>query len=105
VKAIAALTESGSTTLWMSRIRSGLPIYALSRHATTGRRVTLLRGVYPVKFDLSPNTTDQHQANREVVDELLARGVVSKGDLVIVTKGDLLGVRDCTDSMKIIKAG
>ncbi|MBT3236626.1 MAG: pyruvate kinase [Bdellovibrionales bacterium] len=105
VKAIAALTESGSTTLWMSRISSGLPIYALSRHASTQRRVTLLRGVYPVDFDLSNGTTDHHQANREIVDELMARGVVKKGELVIVTKGDLLGERGTTNSLKIIKVG
>src|SRR5690606_39532896 len=53
VKAIIALTESGSTTLWMSRVRSDIPIYAFTRHETTRRRVTLYRGVYPVSFDVT----------------------------------------------------
>ena len=52
IKAIVTLTESGSTPMWMSRVRSGIPIYALSRHASTAGRVTLFRGVYPVEFDL-----------------------------------------------------
>ncbi len=52
VKAIVALTESGSTALWMSRVRSDIPIYAFTRHETTRRRVTLYRGVYPVAYDV-----------------------------------------------------
>ena len=45
VKAIAALTESGATALWMSRISSGIPIFAMTRHVETRRKVTLYRGV------------------------------------------------------------
>src|SRR5205807_2161164 len=48
VRAIVALTESGATPLWMSRIRSDIPVYAFTRHESTRRRVTLYRGVYPV---------------------------------------------------------
>ena len=51
VRAIVALTESGSTPLWMSRIRADIPIYAFTRHEATRRRVTLYRGVYAVPFD------------------------------------------------------
>src|SRR5207237_1223498 len=53
VRAIVALTESGATPLWMSRIRSDIPVYAFTRHETTRRRVTLYRGVYPVIFDVT----------------------------------------------------
>ncbi|HKT31543.1 MAG TPA: pyruvate kinase, partial [Gammaproteobacteria bacterium] len=59
VKAIIALTESGSTPLWMSRISSGIPIYAMTRHETTRRRVTLYRGVYPVAFDVLHENADR----------------------------------------------
>ena len=52
VRAIVALTESGATPLWMSRIRSDIPIYAFTRHEITRRRVTLYRGVYPVVYDV-----------------------------------------------------
>ncbi|MGE3920264.1 MAG: pyruvate kinase, partial [Gammaproteobacteria bacterium] len=51
IKGIIALTESGSTPLWMSRIRSGIPIFALCRFETARRKMTLYRGVYPIEFD------------------------------------------------------
>lgn len=103
VKAIAALTESGSTTLWMSRISSGIPIYAMTRHVQTRRKVTLYRGVYPVSFDVT--TTDHAELNREAIDELRRRGAVRDGDLVIITKGDLMGVHGGTNALKIVKVG
>ncbi len=103
VKAIAALTESGATPLWMSRISSGIPIYALTRHVETRRKVTLYRGVYPVSFDVT--TSDHRQVNREAIDELMRRGAVRDGDLVIITKGDLMGVLGGTNAMKIIRVG
>ena len=58
VRAIVALTESGMTPLWMSRIRSDIPIYAFTRHEATRRRVTLYRGVYAVPFDIVHTDTD-----------------------------------------------
>jgi len=103
VKAIAALTESGATPLWMSRISSGIPIYALTRHVETRRKVTLYRGVYPVSFDVT--STDHAQVNREAIDELMRRGAVRDGDLVIITKGDLMGVHGGSNAMKIIRVG
>jgi len=103
VKAIAALTESGSTTLWMSRISSGIPIYALTRHEETCRKVSLYRGVYPVQF---PTIQTSHaEANMRVVDLLKSQGVVADGDLVIITKGDLMGVQNGTNAMKIVRVG
>ena len=103
VKAIAALTESGSTPLWMSRISSGIPIYALTPHTETRRKVTLYRGVYPVKFSIE--STDHAEVNKEAIDELVRRGAVRDGDLVILTKGDLAGVMGGTNAMKIVRVG
>jgi pyruvate kinase len=103
VKAIAALTESGATPLWMSRISSGVPIYALTSHVETRRKVTLYRGVYPVSFEF--RTTDHAELNREAIDELRRRGAVRDGDLVIITKGDLTGVMGGTNAMKIAVVG
>jgi pyruvate kinase len=101
VKAIAALTESGSTPLWMSRISSAIPIYAMTRHVATRRKVTLYRGVIPVSFDIT--TTDHATANKEIIDELKRRGVVRDGDLVVITKGDLAGIHGGTNSLKIVE--
>jgi len=103
VKAIATLTESGATPLWMSRISSGIPIYAMTRHIETRRKVTMYRGVYPVSFDVT--SRDHVKVNKEAIDELVRRGAVRDGDLVIITKGDLMGVHGGTNAMKIIKVG
>ena len=101
VRAIASLTESGSTSLWMSRIHSGIPIYALTRHERTARRVTLYRGVYPVSYPIVQ--VHPAEANRKAVEVLVERGVVGPGDRVIITKGDLMGVHGGTNSMKIVE--
>ena len=103
VKVIAALTESGSTTLWMSRISSGIPIYAMTRHLRTRRKVTLYRGVYPCSFDASCFSPEE--INREAVDELLRRGAVREGDLMIITNGNMSGEMGGTDTMRIIRVG
>ena len=103
VSAIAALTESGSTPKWMSRISSGIPIYAMTSQVETRRKVTLYRGVYPVSFDVTG--MNSQKANEEVIDELQRRGAVRNGDLVIITKGDLNGVQGGTNVMKILRVG
>ena len=103
VTAIAALTESGSTTLWMSRISSGIPIYAMSGVEKTRRRVKLYRGVYPVDFPIQ--ATSHAQANLAAVGILKQHDVVKDGDLVIITKGDLMGSSGGTNAMKIVEVG
>jgi len=102
-RAIAALTETGSTCLWMSRISSGIPIYAFTRNLSTMRRIRLYRGVYPVYFDITH--TDPLEANKQIVADLIAQNAVSNGDLVIITKGDLRGRRGGTNNMKIVQVG
>jgi pyruvate kinase len=101
VRAIVALTESGSTALWMSRMRSDIPIYAFTRHAGTQRRVTLYRGVYPVDFDVTNPRPEQMYA--AIFERLMKDGLAAEGDLIIVTKGELSGVSGGTNSMKIVK--
>ena len=103
VKAVAALTESGSTVKWMSRLNTGIPIYALTRFVHTRRKVTLYRGVYPINFDVASKNI--HEVNREVIEELLQQGTVVDGDLVIITKGDRGGVEGQTNIMKIMRVG
>ncbi|MDH5648498.1 MAG: pyruvate kinase [Gammaproteobacteria bacterium] len=103
VKAIASLTESGSTAKWMSRISSGVPIYALTPHAETRRKVTLFRGVYPVSFMLTSN--DPAAVMQEAVDELRRRGAVRNGDIVVLTIGEPLAKPGGTNTMKIVQVG
>ncbi len=103
VRAIAALTESGSTALWMSRINSAVPIYALTPHVETRRKVTLYRGVYPVGFALT--STDPAVVMQEAVDELRRRGAVRDGDLTILTIGEPLAKPGGTNTLKIVRVG
>lgn len=103
VAAIAALTESGSTALWMSRISSSIPIYALTRHVKTLRRVTLYRGVFPAKLNFLGKT---HAAvNHAAVTVLQNSREVEENDLVILTKGDLMGVDGGTNALKVLRVG
>lgn len=102
VKAIAALTESGATVLWMSRISSGIPIFALTPHENTARLVTLYRGVYPIKFAREHN--DHAALNKGMIEELQRRGVVDDGDIVIITKGDL-EAQGSTNALKLVRVG
>ena len=101
VRAIVALTESGSTTLWMSRVRSDIPIYAFTRLEATRRRVTLYRGVYPVAFDVLRTAPEILHAT--IFHMLLELSLVDVGDLIIVTKGELSGVTGGTNSMQIVR--
>jgi len=101
VKAIIALTESGSTSLWMSRVRSDIPIYAMTPYAATHRRVALYRGVYPVSFEITK--TERAYLYADIFKTMLSKNLVEVGDLVIFTKGDLEGVSGSTNAMKILK--
>ncbi len=103
INAIAALTESGSTALWMSRITSDVPIYAMTRHEATRRKVTLYRGVYPASLEYTSD--DPAQIMSEAVNELRRRDVVREGDLVMLTMGEPLQMPGGTNSMKIIRVG
>ncbi|WP_286240488.1 pyruvate kinase [Neptuniibacter halophilus] len=100
VKAIICLTESGSTPLWMSRIRSGLPIYALTRNERTMRRTALYRGVESIFFDATQIAQDR--LNEEILAGLKARGLLQVGDLVILTRGAYLGEDGGTNSMQVL---
>ncbi len=103
IKAIICLTESGSTPLWMSRISSGIPIFALTRLDVSARRVSLYRGVQAITFD--PTALARRDVNRLAVNELVKRGLVKEDDLVILTKGDHMGLLGGTNAMKILKVG
>jgi len=104
IRGIAALTESGSTPLWMSRISSGIPIFALSSEESTLGKVTLYRGVFPIYFKINPND-DHVKVNREIVKELRKWNRAKDGDKFIITKGDLTGVKGGTNALKVIIVG
>jgi pyruvate kinase len=102
IKAVAAMTQSGKTVLLMSRMQSNVPIYAMSSVIETRRRVTLFRGVYPVKFTGARNP---EKALNMAEDELLKRGAVQTGDYIVLTIGEPFGKAGGTNTMKIVKVG
>ncbi len=103
VRAIVALTESGATAQWLSRFRSQIPIYAMSRHAESRRRMSLYRDTYPVAFD--PPNGDPNHAARLAVEALFAQGRLSVGDRVVLTNGDHLGKLGGTNTLKLLRVG
>jgi pyruvate kinase len=102
IKAVASLTQSGKTVLLISRMHTGVPIYAMSSVVETRRRVTLYYGVYPVDFK---GTRNRERALALAEDELLARGVVQKGDYIVLTIGEPFGKAGGTNTMKVVKVG
>jgi pyruvate kinase len=101
IKAIAALTESGNTCLWMSRLSTRAPIYALTPQVETRRKVTLFRGVYPI--NLKTATKDRDLLLSEAEEELRRRGAVREGDLILLTIGEPIGQSGGTNTMKIVR--
>jgi pyruvate kinase len=103
VKAIATLTESGSTALWMSRLNCGVPIYALTSQTATRYRCSLFRDVYPLMVKYVGHDREELLAEAEKV--LVDNGVVQDGDLIVLTIGEPIGKAGGTNTMKIVKVG
>ena len=101
-KAIVALTESGSTALWMSRHSVGMPIYAVTSLLSSQRKMTLYRNVRPLLVDTS---ADRDTALAEAEADLKARGVMTSGDVYAITVGEPMGQPGGTNTLKICKAG
>ena len=103
VKAIASLTESGSTALWMSRLNCGVPIYALTSQTPTRYRCALFRDVFPLMVKYVGHDREEllHEAEKVLVDNK----VVKEGDLIVLTIGEPIGKAGGTNTMKIVKVG
>ena len=100
VKAIVALTESGTTALLMSRLSSGLPIYALSSNQQTLSYCALYRGVTPVQFDST--TTNSVEFVKNAIQTLKDNGSIKAGELILITHGDENDA-GCTNTCKIVE--
>ncbi len=103
VKAIASLTQSGSTALWMSRINSGVPIYALTPEIRSRYRMSLYRNVFPLMMRYIGH--DREAALREAEEELIRAGAVVPGDTIVLTIGEPIGTPGGTNTMKIVRVG
>ncbi len=103
VRCIAAMTESGSTPLLMSRFGARLPIFAFSRNQSTLRRAALFRGVQTVLFDSDNIPVEQN--DKKAIEILLEKNVVQDSDFVLVSRGDHKNVHGGTNTMKILQVG
>ena len=103
VKAIAALTQSGSTALWMSRLNSGVPIYALTPEVSSRYKMSLYRDVFPLL--MKQKHVDRDRLLWEAEQLLIDQGVVATGDLIVLTIGEPIGSTGGTNTMKIVRVG
>lgn len=103
VKAIIALTESGSTAQWLSRVRSPVPIIALSPNRASLRRMRLFQHVHPLLF--VPGDLPTPKLARSAIEQVKRAGLVEPGDRVLMTLGDEQGVMGGTNTMKILTVG
>ncbi len=103
VKAVAALTQTGSTALWMSRLNCGVPIFALTPESKTLTKMALYRAVYPLLMKQSH--TDRDVLLYDAEQSLIAAGVVKNGDLIVLTIGEPIGTTGGTNTMKIVRVG
>uniref|UniRef100_UPI0024E225C5 pyruvate kinase n=1 Tax=Diaphorobacter nitroreducens TaxID=164759 RepID=UPI0024E225C5 len=100
-KAIVAMTDSGSTALWMSRHRIHIPIYALTPKVATQRRMAMFRNVRPLLMDTS---ADRDTALDQAESHLKMRNIVQQGDLYVITCGEPMGAPGGTNMLKICRA-
>jgi pyruvate kinase len=100
-KAIVALTDSGSTPLWMSRHRIHVPIYALTPKVSTQRKMAIYRNVRPLLMDTS---IDRDSALIQAENHLKKRGIVQTGDVYAITCGEPMGAPGGTNMLKICRA-
>ena len=103
VKALVALTQSGSTALWMSRLNSGVPIYALTPDPETYTKLALFRDTRTFLMPQHSHDRDKLLADSEAY--LVKAGVVEPGDLIIITIGEPIGKTGGTNTLKIVRIG
>ncbi|MBK8337138.1 MAG: pyruvate kinase [Sterolibacteriaceae bacterium] len=104
VKAIAALTQSGSTALWMSRLNCGVPIYALTPDIRTRYKTSLFRGVFPLMMH-QYKEMDRDEVLRDAECVLIESGAAQPGDLILLTIGEPIGKSGGTNTLKIVRIG
>ena len=103
VKAIVSMTLTGATPLLMSRLSSGIPIFAFTPLESSQRKVCLYRGVITHAFD--SEHIENAEINQIAINQLKETGVVEDGDLVILTKGDYTKAHGGTNTLKVVRVG
>ncbi|MFP7722238.1 pyruvate kinase [Lysobacter sp. A3-1-A15] len=103
VRAIVAMTESGGTARFLSRFRSPAPIFALSRHAPSRRKMAMMRDVRPLEFD--SRGLASRDAARVAIKQLFDGGLLAEGERLIFTSGDHMEHRGATNTLRLLQVG
>lgn len=103
VRAIVAMTESGGTARFLSRFRSSVPIYGLSRHDRARRKMAMMRDVFPIDFDSRGMAT--REAARAALKAMFQAGLLAEGDRVIFTSGDHMEHHGATNTLRLLEVG
>lgn len=102
VKAILALTESGATAIWMSRLHSTVPIYAITANPRTVSKLSLVNNVFPLYFDY--NHMDMAEINQQIINYMLNNNLIEENTFVLLTRGRAFGQPGGTNSLEILRA-
>jgi pyruvate kinase len=103
VRAMLALTESGGTARFLSRFRSSVPIFGMSRHEGARRKMAMMRDVFPVAFDSRGLPT--REAARGAIRQLFGMGLLSESDRVLITSGDHMETHGSTNTLRLLQVG
>ncbi|KGQ18427.1 Pyruvate kinase [Lysobacter dokdonensis DS-58] len=103
VRAILAMTDTGGTARFLSRFRSTVPIYGLSRFIGARRRMAMMRDVFPVEFD--SRGLASRDAARKALKLMYDQGVLAVGDRVMFTSGDHMETHGATNTLRILAVG
>lgn len=99
-QAIVALTASGSIARWLSRVISGVPIYAVTDSHEAFQTMSMYRGVQP--YFLKHKATDTTEHAREACAFLQHQQILHDGDTVVVTMGDKVANVGGTNALKVL---
>ena len=97
--AIVTVTKSGTTAKMISRFRPNMPIIACTPDASTYRQLSLSWGVTPVLIGEERITDVLFE---HAVDASVDTGIISKGDLVVLTAGVPLSISGTTNLIKVV---
>ncbi|MCI5738693.1 MAG: pyruvate kinase [Ruminococcus sp.] len=99
-KAIITVTKSGSTARMISKHRPQCMIIGCTTDETVCRQMNLSWGVVPLLCDEKKNTDELFSHAVEVARK---NGLVTAGDVVVITAGIPLGISGTTNMLKVEK--
>jgi len=100
-RAIVSLTTSGVTALWLSRVNSGIPVYAITDSKKAAQLMALYRDVHPIY--VSGKTKSLEEMIDYARDNLIKSGLIKTGDTVLLTTGNHIHQVGGTNTMKMVK--